>query len=95
MTFTADVRVHYRPGTLDPQGQAVLRAVHSMGLAAVEDVRVGKSVRLTLQAADHAAAAALVERLCRDLLANPVLEDYTFELASVRGEPARASEAHP
>ncbi len=87
MTFTADVRIHYRPGTLDPQGQAVLRAMHSMGLPAVRDVRVGKSIRLTLEAEDAAAARALVTRLCRDLLANPVLEDFTFDLAS-------ASEVH-
>jgi len=80
MTFTADVRVHFKPGTLDPQGQAVLRAVHSMGLQAVADVRVGKSVRLQVEAPDAKAAGALVERLCREILANPVLEDYTFEV---------------
>jgi phosphoribosylformylglycinamidine synthase PurS subunit len=80
MTFTADVRVHYKPGTLDPQGQAVLRAVQAMGLDAVRDVRVGRSVRLRVEAPDADAARALVERLCRDLLANPVLEDFTFEV---------------
>jgi phosphoribosylformylglycinamidine synthase PurS subunit len=95
MTFTADVRVHYRPGTLDPQGQAVLRAVHSMGLAAVADVRVGKSVRLTLEAEDESAARSLVERLCRDLLANPVLEEFAFDLASAQQAPARRGQAHP
>ncbi len=80
MKFTAEVRVHYRPGTLDPQGQAVLRAIHSMGLPAVEDVRVGKSIRLTVEAADAEAARALITRLARDLLANPVLEDYGVEV---------------
>jgi phosphoribosylformylglycinamidine synthase PurS subunit len=84
MIFTAEVRVHYKPGTLDPQGQAVLRSVHSMGLASVQDVRVGRSVRLRLEAESAEAARALVERLCRELLANPVLEDFAFELEAQR-----------
>jgi phosphoribosylformylglycinamidine synthase PurS subunit len=81
VTFAAAVEVHLRPGTLDPQGQAVLQAIRGAGLGGVVDVRVGKSVRLVLEAEDLAAARALVDRLCRELLANPVLEDYRFEVA--------------
>lgn len=83
MKFAATVQVHYRPGTLDPQGQAVLRAIRGLGHESVGDVRIGKSIRLELQAPDADSARTLLEELSRDLLANPVLEAYEIELHEV------------
>lgn len=82
--FTAVVDVQLKPGVLDPQGQAVASGLRALGHAGVEDVRVGKQVRLRLRAADEREARDAVERMCRELLASPVLEDYRFTL---RREP--------
>lgn len=82
--FTAHVRVTLRPSILDPQGQAVERALHSLGLTGIAGVRTGKHIALTVDAPDAAAARAAVEEACRKLLANPVTEDA--EIVSL--EPA-------
>ncbi len=76
--FTASVEIHLKPGALDPQGQAVGDGLRSLGYAGVREVRVGKHVRVQLQAADAAAAVQVVERMCQELLANPVMETYRF-----------------
>jgi phosphoribosylformylglycinamidine synthase PurS subunit len=78
--FTAQVTVRLRPGVLDPQGQAVVSVLRGLGFQAVEDVRVGRHVELRLRARDQAEAEGLVARICRDVLANPVLEDFRFTL---------------
>lgn len=72
------VAVHIVPrrGLLDPQGKAVTDALHSLGFAGVADVRVGRHLVLSVEAADAAAARASVHRMCEQLLANPVTEDY-------------------
>jgi phosphoribosylformylglycinamidine synthase len=70
------VDVMLKPEILDPQGQAVHRALPSLGLDGVTDVRIGKRIELTL---DDAAAADLdkVREIAEKLLANPVIEDFT------------------
>jgi len=60
----------------DPQGQAVTGALHALGHDQVEEVRVGKQLRVQLRAADPDQARQAVQRMCRELLANPVLEEY-------------------
>lgn len=95
MPFRAEVKVLLRPGVLDPQGAAVERALHALGYPGVREVRVGKVVELWLDAADEAQAREQVEEMGRRLLANPVLERFTFTLAPVApaapGEPAARS----
>ncbi|MFO7172813.1 MAG: phosphoribosylformylglycinamidine synthase subunit PurS [Bacillota bacterium] len=81
MPFRAEVKVTLRPGVLDPQGAAVERALRTLGYEGVREVRVGKVVELWLDAADEAEARAQVEAMGRRLLANPVLERFTFTLA--------------
>ena len=78
--FLADVEVHLKPAALDPQGQAVGDGLRSLGHAGVTDVRVGKHLRIRLEAEDAVAARAEVERMCRELLANPVMETFAFDL---------------
>lgn len=79
-TFEVRIEVGHRPGILDPQGGVIERALPALGYGNVSHVRVGKSIRLTVDAADEATARAEVEEMCRRLLANPVIEDYTIEL---------------
>ncbi|MBC7159314.1 MAG: phosphoribosylformylglycinamidine synthase subunit PurS [Porphyrobacter sp.] len=80
------VRVHVslKPGVLDPQGRAVHHALEGLGFAGVRDVRVGRLIELDV--ADDTPDEAL-EAMCRDLLANMVIEDYRIET------PARAAAA--
>jgi phosphoribosylformylglycinamidine synthase subunit PurS len=78
------VRVYITPrqGILDPQGKAVESSLHSLGFAGVGQVRVGKYITLDVAADSSDAAAAAVERMCRQLLANTLIEDYRFEVES-------------
>ena len=79
-SYEVRVEVGHRPGILDPQGGVIERALPALGYGNVSHVRVGKSIRLVVEAADEAAARAEVEEMCRRLLANPVIEDYTIEM---------------
>jgi phosphoribosylformylglycinamidine synthase len=83
--YEARIEVGQRPGILDPQGAVIERALPALGYGNVSDVRVGKSIRLAVDAADEAGARAQVEEMCRRLLANPVIEDFTVEIAEVAG----------
>ncbi len=79
-TFEVVVEVGHRHGVLDPQGGAIERALPALGYHNVSDVRVGKSIRLVVEANDEDSARAQVEEMCRKLLANPVIEDFTVEI---------------
>ena len=70
----------YRPTVSDPQGQTILGGLHQLGFDTVQSVRAGKYMEITLQAADEPAASAQVREMCDKLLANPVIEDYRFDL---------------
>ncbi|MCR4425905.1 MAG: phosphoribosylformylglycinamidine synthase subunit PurS [Firmicutes bacterium] len=85
MNFRAFVRVSLKKSILDPQGDAVRRALLSMGYDGVADVRVGKHLELLLSAPDEEAARDLVDEVSRKLLANPVTEVYEFDLQEESG----------
>ena len=82
-TFEARIEIGHRPGILDPEGGVIERALPALGYGNVTQVRVGKSIRLVVEADDAEAARAQVEEMCRRLLANPVIEDFSVELAEV------------
>ena len=75
------VLVRLKPGILDVQGAAVQKALAGLGFTEVTDLRVGKVIEVELQTATADAARARAAEMCRQLLANPVLEDYTIEMA--------------
>jgi len=75
------VLVRLKPGILDVQGAAVQKALAGLGFTEVSDLRVGKVIEVELQTATADNACARVGEMCRQLLANPVLEDYTIEMA--------------
>jgi phosphoribosylformylglycinamidine synthase len=79
-SYEARIEVGHRPGILDPQGGVIERALPALGYGNVSHVRVGKSIRLAVDAADEASARAQVEEMCRKLLSNPVIEDFTVEI---------------
>jgi phosphoribosylformylglycinamidine synthase PurS subunit len=84
--FLARVYVTLKPTVNDPQGLTIRGGLHSLGFAEVEGVRAGKYMEVRLQAADRAQAERQVAEMCRLLLANPVIEDYRFQLEET-GEP--------
>ncbi|MGI8985097.1 MAG: phosphoribosylformylglycinamidine synthase subunit PurS [Acidimicrobiales bacterium] len=75
MRFPVLVEVRLRPGIADPAGATIQRALPALGFDSVNDVRVGKAIRFTVEAADEAGARRQVDDLCARMLANPVIED--------------------
>lgn len=78
--YLAKVYVTLKPTVNDPQGQTVLGSLKSLGFLPVTDVRIGKYLELRVDEEDRASAEGLVADICAKLLANPVIEDYRFEL---------------
>lgn len=76
----AKVHVTLKKGVLDPQGKVIGHALHALGFEDVGDVRQGKYIELELDETDREKARAAVEDMCRKLLANTVIEDYSVEL---------------
>lgn len=76
----AVVNIYLKEGVLDPQGKAVHHALSTLGFDDVSDVRIGKQVVLELKESDEEKAKAKVQKMCETLLANTVIEEYTFEL---------------
>jgi len=76
----AKVTVTLKRGVLDPQGKAIANALHGLGYDQVGDVRAGKVIELEVAETDPAKARAVVDEMCRRLLANTVIEDYAVEI---------------
>lgn len=76
----AKVHITLKNGVLDPQGKAVQHALGSMGFSGVTDVRQGKFIELELDETDPVKAKDAVDQMCRQLLANTVIENYTIDL---------------
>ncbi len=77
---TAIINVSLKAGVLDSQGKAVHHALDSLHFEGVNDVRVGKQIVIKLDTDDKTKAMAEVEKMCEDILANTVIEDYKIEL---------------
>jgi len=73
------VLVRLKPGIMDVQGAAVKRALAGLGFSELNDLRVGKVIDVDVTGATPQEARARVANMCRQLLANPILEDYTIE----------------
>jgi phosphoribosylformylglycinamidine synthase len=69
-----------KKNVLDPQGVAVGHALASLGLAGLKGTRVGKVVELEVEGEDSPKLRTQLDKLCRDLLSNPVIEDYQYEI---------------
>lgn len=76
----ARIKITLKPGVLDPQGKAIEHALTGLGFSGITDVRQGKYIEVVLSETQEASARTQVERICKDLLANTVIENYSFEL---------------
>ncbi len=81
----ARIHVTLKKSVLDPQGETVKSGLASLGFSGVEDCRIGKFMVLKLRESDPAKARDQVDEMCRKLLANPVIEQYVFEISEVAG----------
>ena len=91
----AKICITLKAGLLDAQGKTVKSALESLGFKGVADVRVGKYIELELNGSRAASAKADVERMCKKLLANPVVETYRIEIAEGSGLGARGENDWP
>lgn len=82
MKFIAEIDVMPLKELLDPQGKTVGKSLRNLDLHGVEDVRIGKHIRLSLEAASEAEAREMTDAACKKLLANPVMEKYTFSVTA-------------
>ena len=85
MEYLVEIRVVPRRGILDPQGKAVHGALTTLGFVGVGEVHVGRLIRVLLQAEDAAVAEERAIAMCRQLLANPVTEDFDVSLVEREG----------
>ena len=76
----ARIKVTLKPGVLDPQGKAIQHALGALGFDGVNDVRQGKYIEVDVAGMSEEQARTEVERMCRDLLANTVIESYRIEI---------------
>ncbi|MCD6539599.1 MAG: phosphoribosylformylglycinamidine synthase subunit PurS [Candidatus Omnitrophica bacterium] len=75
-----EVYVSLKKTVSDPQGLAVKRSLESLGYSEVKEVRVGKFIQLRLDLEDREKASQRIEEMCKKLLANPIIEDFTFKI---------------
>lgn len=78
--WLANVYVTLKPVVNDPPGLSIRDALHNLGYEQVQSVRSGKYILIYLDAPDETSASQAVDAMCQRLLANPVIEDYTFNL---------------
>ncbi|MCO5285113.1 MAG: phosphoribosylformylglycinamidine synthase subunit PurS [Chitinophagaceae bacterium] len=80
MSFIAEIDIMPLKELLDPAGKAVIGGLDKLGITGIDDVRIGKHVRLTINAADEASAKAIAEDAVKKLLANAVMEQATIRM---------------
>ncbi|MEY3592893.1 MAG: phosphoribosylformylglycinamidine synthase, purS protein [Bacteroidota bacterium] len=80
MKFKAEIDVMPLDALLDPQGKAVTNSMKNIGLPEIEGVRIGKHIRLFVEAANKEEASQKVDTACKKMLANQIMESYSFEL---------------
>ena len=84
--YLAKIFVTLRPSVLDPAGVAVQSGLKQLGYDNVEQVRIGKYIELTLTSSDEGTARQNLDRMCDQMLANPVIENYHFDLTEVESQ---------
>jgi len=84
--WLANIRVTLKPVVNDPPGLAIRDALHNLGYGGVKSVRFGKHMQVSFSAENEDEARRLADDMCQRLLANPVIEDYTFEVEVAEGE---------
>ena len=83
MNANVTVYITLKEGVLDPQGSAVQKSLHQLGYSSVEKVEVGKTINLKLSGESKEDIQKQIEDMCEQLLANPVIEEYTYMIEEV------------
>ena len=83
MKFIAEIDVMPHKALLDPQGKAVTGSMKNLGLPEIGNVRIGKHIQLEIEADGEVAAREKVEKACKELLANPIMEGFSYSIAAV------------
>ena len=81
--FQAEIDVMPKKEILDPQGKAVTGSMKNLGLAEIHNVRIGKHISLEVEAENEEVASSKVEQACKNLLANLIMESYSFKIQKV------------
>ena len=81
--YLAKVYITLKPTVNDPQGLTVLATLRNLGFSSTRDVRVGKYLEVRVEGSDRSHAEAQVNKMCQELLANPVIEEFRFDLEEV------------
>jgi phosphoribosylformylglycinamidine synthase len=81
--YLAKIYISLKPTVNDPQGLTIKGALHNLGFANVTSVRAGKYIEVKLQEDEHDKAQQQVNEMCKKLLANPVIENYAFEMEKI------------
>lgn len=89
MKFLAEIDVMPLKEILDPQGKAVMLGLAHLGIEKVKDVRIGKHLTLYLEAESETEAKEKVDIACKQLLANPIMESYTYSLSQINEKLSR------
>ena len=84
--YKSKIKITLRKSILDPQGKAVEHSIQSLGYNNVLDTRIGKYIELSLDAKTEEEARKMTGEICKKLLANPVMEDFEFEVTELNGE---------
>jgi phosphoribosylformylglycinamidine synthase PurS subunit len=82
--YLSKVYITLKPTVNDPQGLTIKGALHTLGFSNVEEVRAGKYIEIKIKANDMEKARAELQEMCKKLLANPVIENFRFDLEEVR-----------
>lgn len=83
MKFKAEINIMPHKELLDPQGKTVARNMDHVGINGVQDVRIGKRIEIVLEAGDEESARGIIDQACQKLLANMIMESYSFEVKPV------------
>ncbi len=87
MKFQAQIDIMPHSELLDPQGKTVANNMDNVGISGVEDIRIGKHIVMTFDAESEAEATEKTEMACRKLLANVIIETYTFKINLIEEKP--------
>lgn len=82
MKFVAEIDVMPHKALLDPQGKAVTGSMTNLGLPTIGNVRIGKHIQLEVEASSEAAAREMVDKACKELLANPIMESFSYSISA-------------
>ena len=83
MKFKASIDVMPHKELLDPQGKTVARNMHNLNISGVDSVRIGKHIEMVVDADDKSAAEEKIESACKRLLANVIMETYSYEIVAL------------